>query len=340
MPIGMSQQPLVSVIVAVYNTQRYLPQCVESVFAQTYTHWELLLVDDGSTDGSPALCDGYAQKDARVRVTHKANTGQPDSVNNILRRVEGEFVCLLDSDDWIEPNFMEVLLNAVQQTGRDSAACGWFEDYQDGQFVKQISTTLLSLDCGDAIRPFYDQRLYSFLCGKLFGRGMTKEPIPHMPRHYDQAVLYRWIGEGNGMAFCPEVMYHYRQRGGSIMNSRAANRTEFVPLIKDCYQYVRDKRLLSEAENKAIASRQYLRIAKDLSRNRAISLQEAIPLLKRIQAEMDELGFADAAGKCPLKVRRRAFLLRLSPTLFWFMMRVGGLFVRRHDKASAMTKFE
>ena len=93
-----SQQPLVSIIVSVYNTQAYLAACIDSVLAQTYPHWELLIMDDGSTDGSSAICDDYAHRDNRISVTHKPNTGKADSCNQAISLAKGEYITFLDSE--------------------------------------------------------------------------------------------------------------------------------------------------------------------------------------------------------------------------------------------------
>ena len=102
--------PAISVIVPVYQAEALLPQCVESVLAQTFSDWELLLIDDGSRDGSPTLCDGYAARDPRIRVFHKPNGGLSDARNYGLCHAQGEYILFMDGDDWLAENVCPGLL--------------------------------------------------------------------------------------------------------------------------------------------------------------------------------------------------------------------------------------
>ena len=115
--------PSISVIVPVYQAEQCLPACVESVLAQTFFNWELLLVDDGCTDGSPALCDGYAARDDRVRVFHQPNGGVSAARNTGLREARGEFIAFLDADDQLEPRALETLWSMLESSGADTAGC-------------------------------------------------------------------------------------------------------------------------------------------------------------------------------------------------------------------------
>ncbi|MDR0422523.1 MAG: glycosyltransferase, partial [Proteiniphilum sp.] len=102
--------PMISVIVPVYNVEKYLRKCLESILAQTYTSFELLLVNDGSTDGSGQICDEYAQKDSRVQVFHQENKGVSRARNLGLERAKGKWVAFIDSDDWVDSTYLEHLL--------------------------------------------------------------------------------------------------------------------------------------------------------------------------------------------------------------------------------------
>ena len=104
---NQSTTPTISVIVPVYNTEKYLPRCIESVLAQTFVDWEMLLIDDGSTDASGSICDEYAAKDERIRVFHKENGGVSSARNLGLDNAQGEWITFVDSDDWIEENFLK-----------------------------------------------------------------------------------------------------------------------------------------------------------------------------------------------------------------------------------------
>ena len=104
---------LISVIVPVYNVESYLSRCVDSIVEQTYHDLEIILVDDGSTDGSPQICDDYATKDSRIKVIHKKNGGEGDARNCGVVSSHGEYMSFVDSDDWLTPNAIEVLYHSM-----------------------------------------------------------------------------------------------------------------------------------------------------------------------------------------------------------------------------------
>ena len=108
------QTPKISVIIPVYNVELYLPKCIDSILCQTYTDFELLLIDDGSSDASGKICDMYKENDNRIRVCHKKNEGVSKARNLALNNALGEFVIFVDSDDWIEPNTFELVLNQLE----------------------------------------------------------------------------------------------------------------------------------------------------------------------------------------------------------------------------------
>ena len=110
---------MISIIVPVYNTEKYLRRCIDSVLAQTYQDFELLLIDDGSKDSSGAICDEYAAQDARVRVFHKENGGVSSARNVGLDNARGEWITFVDADDWIESDMLELLLRKGEETGAD-----------------------------------------------------------------------------------------------------------------------------------------------------------------------------------------------------------------------------
>lgn len=125
--------PGISVIVPVYQAEKFLSACVESVVRQTFSDWELLLVDDGCTDGSPRLCDGLAAADSRIRALHQPkNGGVSEARNRGLREARGEYISFLDADDALEPQALEILWNLRQRTGADTAACAHRNLYPSG----------------------------------------------------------------------------------------------------------------------------------------------------------------------------------------------------------------
>lgn len=319
--------PLISLIVPVYNTAPYLPQCIESVLAQTYTHWELIIIDDGSTDGSADICDQYAGSDSRISVVHKKNSGKPDSCNMGIAMARGEYVGFIDSDDWIEPQFCATLLNTVAQTGKDCVACGYMNEFVGETVHDPICSRLQMLSPSKAVTMVYDRRLYGYLHGRLFRRELLVEPIPQLRRYEDFAVVYKWLSHGNGLTLLPHCLYHYRQRQSSIMNSMDDRMFGFIELLEEFYHFVSENELLPERQNKALAVKNCMRIAKDIARNthgqkctaRLYGIRKAVNRFSPVRAD-----------QFPPKLRWRIWLLRHSVNGFKTAMRMGNLLVRQH----------
>lgn len=124
--------PVLSIIVPVCNVEQYLVQCLDSLLNQSFRDFEVICIDDGSTDGSPAILDAYAQRDARVRVVHKKNSGYGHSMNIGLSMATGEFVGIVESDDFIAPDMYEVLLEAINRLQVPYVRCLWFDYWDDG----------------------------------------------------------------------------------------------------------------------------------------------------------------------------------------------------------------
>ena len=130
---------LISVIVAIYRVEQWLPRCIDSILAQTHRNIELILVDDGSPDNCGKLCDDYAKKDARIRVIHKENGGQSTARNAALDIAQGDFIGFIDGDDWIAPTMYEVLLSHLKAFSVDIVQCGcniWI----DGNVCKDVES--------------------------------------------------------------------------------------------------------------------------------------------------------------------------------------------------------
>lgn len=128
--------PELSIIVPVYKVEKYLPRCIDSILAQTFGDFELILIDDGSPDGCGRICDEYAQKDKRIVVIHQKNMGVSAARNAGLDIAHGRYIGFVDSDDWIEPQMYEVMMDAIRENGADMAVCGVRYADEDGKFTR------------------------------------------------------------------------------------------------------------------------------------------------------------------------------------------------------------
>jgi glycosyltransferase involved in cell wall biosynthesis len=125
--------PQISIIVPVYRAEKTLETCVNSVLAQTFGDWELILVDDGSDDESGRMCDTFSAADARIKVIHQQNAGVSAARNAGIAEASGDWIAFLDSDDWLEPQMYETLLNEMHKTGADTAGCGHWNVFPSGK---------------------------------------------------------------------------------------------------------------------------------------------------------------------------------------------------------------
>lgn len=158
-------EPLVSVIVPVYKVEDYLDKCVESIVEQTYKNLEIILVDDGSPDNCPSMCDSWAQKDSRIKVIHKENGGVSSARNSALDTAAGDYICFVDSDDFIEPNAVGYMLENIGDA--DVIQCSFSYDYLDGRTENcDISEEEFCAD--DAARALITDRVCPEVWGKLY----------------------------------------------------------------------------------------------------------------------------------------------------------------------------
>jgi len=126
--------PKISCIVPVYNVEKYLHCCIDSILSQTFTDFELILVDDGSPDNSPAICDEYARKDNRIKVIHQKNAGVSVARNSGMDIMQGDYYCFIDSDDWITTDYLEKLYNTAKEENADLVVCGYNWQTKDGSW--------------------------------------------------------------------------------------------------------------------------------------------------------------------------------------------------------------
>lgn len=212
--------PKISIITPVYNTERYVAQCIESIIGQTFTDWELILVDDGSTDSSGKICDAYATKDPRIRVIHKPNSGVADSRNVAIAEAQGELLGFVDADDWIEPQMYQTLYDDMMTHDADVSMVGYSMDWTNMSRPRQKDTTVFRvLDHAEAMTLTYeDDLIQSIFCDKLWRKETVTAWLPKGYFYEDFATVIKWIANVKRMTLRTEPMYHYRMRKGSTVN--------------------------------------------------------------------------------------------------------------------------
>ena len=220
--------PVVSIIVPVYNVKSYVGECVESLCRQTYTNLEILLVDDGSTDGSGEVCDEYADRDERIRVIHQANRGLSGARNMGLDDARGEYIAFVDSDDLVSTNYVETLYELLMKYEADIAACAYVKGTTEQ--LTDIREKVLSLDnvreiCMPSVKLLkqwhgkYKQQ-ETVAWNKLYCRevwnGRKKIRFPESRNHEDVLISHLVVQGAKTIVLTTEILYFYRIRKGSI----------------------------------------------------------------------------------------------------------------------------
>lgn len=220
----MTSEPLVSVVVPVYNVVEYLEECVRSVAAQTYFNIEIILVDDGSADGSDVLCDELAAMDERIAVYHKENGGLSDARNYGLERCRGEWVSFVDSDDYVSPIFVQILLEAAVDNGCDIAAVPFGLPFKDGSICSLVTdvrsvAAAKPLSSRDVQRLMLYQSLDTGAQWRLYRRELLEIGVFPVGLYYeDLASVYKIIHKVDKVAVVDcRSLYAYRLRSESII---------------------------------------------------------------------------------------------------------------------------
>ena len=213
----MTRTPLISVIVPVYNAGKYLPQCLKSLSAQTYPNFEVILVDDGSTDNSSTICDQHAQQDTRFTVIHQPNAGAVAARKRGIQQAKGTLLSFVDSDDWVEDDFLTHLYQIRTYFKADISVCapfGQFSRYQNcGQLVCGQEKALQII--------FTDNFFAGYLWNKLYPMSYWKDITwPPQSMFEDLFLNAQLFNKVSHVAFSQEKKYHYRRVQGSISHKR------------------------------------------------------------------------------------------------------------------------
>lgn len=213
---------MVSVIIPVYNVKPYLRKCLDSVVGQTYRDLEILIIDDGSTDGSGKICDEY-KKDNRVKVLHTENRGLSCARNLGLDNATGDWIGFVDSDDWIEPDMYEVLIEKALETGADVVECGWFRECQNGTEVRRREIQQLSHM--SAVEALVSSKLSDNAWNKIWkAQCFSSIRFPEGRVYEDIATTFRVFSDVESVCSINEIKYHYvAQRPKSLTNTHDLN---------------------------------------------------------------------------------------------------------------------
>ncbi len=218
---------LISIIVPIYNVENYLDECVKSIIAQTYKNLEIILVDDGSTDDSGKKCDEWGRKDNRVKVIHKENGGLSDARNVGIDCAKGKYISFIDSDDYIEKDMIEYLLNLIIEKHTEISVCNYKKVYENKVFdfknPKPKREKVKKYSSLEALRQLLkDKKIQNYAWNKLYLKELFTEECyyPVGRKMEDIGTTYLLFYNAKNIAVSNLIKYNYRQRKGSIVNNQ------------------------------------------------------------------------------------------------------------------------
>lgn len=213
-----NQDGMISIVVPVYNSDNYLYRCVEHILCQSNTNWELILVDDGSKDNSGVICDQLKSMDSRIRVIHQDNCGA--SIARQVGIVEscGECITFVDSDDVVEPDYLEILYNALLEKGTEISACDFIK-HQEGEAVTIVRCSeSVILESDELHQRFFKYDFWGYP-GKMYRRDVFDGLyFPQATINEDYVVMAQVFQKCQRMAYVPAGLYHYMMHNGSLSN--------------------------------------------------------------------------------------------------------------------------
>lgn len=218
---------LISIIVPVYKVEDYLDDCVASIVGQTYRNLEIILVDDGSPDRCPAICDAWAEKDKRIRVLHRLNRGAAAARNAGLDVAQGEYIGFVDSDDMVRPDMYEKMLKALRKSQRKIACChkGW----NPGEPYETVFPETREMDVEETVAAIFTGRLGTALWRRLYHRSVWENlRLPEGEINEDYPVLIPAAVAAGGTVEVQAKLYFYRSTEGSVTNTYWKNNSRIV----------------------------------------------------------------------------------------------------------------
>ena len=228
----------ISVIVPVYRAEKYIENCIASIVNQTYKNLEIILVDDGSPDNCPKICDAWAKKDDRIVVIHKENGGVSSARNKGLDVATGDYITFVDSDDFIEDDMLSSLFNAIGDA--QMAVCGFTFDYPDGRQSKVINSE--DKIFSNPLKDYIDDKIRPEACGKLISASAIGDIRFDYRFGYSEDVLFNYfvVKNCNKVAVISSPLYHYMQDSGNssttalITDARSQSYRVFQIIADDC----------------------------------------------------------------------------------------------------------
>ena len=238
----MKDNKLISIIVPIYNVEKYLKKCIDSIINQTYTNLEIILVDDGSKDNSGKICDEYAKKDIRIKTIHKKNEGVSETRNVGLKVSTGEYIGFVDPDDYIEKDMYEVLIKNLEKENADISIISSYEVYENKIIHNKKDGIYLVMNSEETIIKMNSFGYFGVgLWDKLYKKDLFKNlDFPKGKKSEDWYIIYKLIDKARKIVYDSIPKYYYYQRNGSITHSSNIN-YDSIQASKQTISFIRKK---------------------------------------------------------------------------------------------------
>lgn len=227
---------LVSIVVPVYNVEAFLEHCIKSLLEQTYSNIEVILVDDGSTDSSGSICDEWKKKDSRVVVYHQPNLGVSVARNNAIKMAQGEYLCFVDSDDFVTKTFIEDFIKTMVATNADFTLCDVVSaKLADGSLEHDVNAELTPKDCASWLsNPISREYVLMVIpCNKIFKKELFDNySFVQGKRHEDEFMINHMLYNIQKAAYISKANYIYRNNESGFTSSHNAESMEHFHVIE------------------------------------------------------------------------------------------------------------
>ena len=324
--------PKISIIVPVYKVEKYLDRCVESILAQTFSDFEVILIDDGSPDDCPVMCDEWAKNDARIRVIHQSNHGQAAARNRALDVAEGNYICFIDSDDYVHPKFLEILYNNLISSNADVSVCSYKRTNKSND-VNNVNNNSLKYSGVDFVKKGL---VGDIPCGvwllwdKLFKKECfdnVRLPIGRI--NEDNATVYKILYEAKTVVATDAVLYYYFENTNStVLQKFSKKHLDWLLVPQEMIEYFtkHNDQLLVDKCNKM-----YLHSLEDMYKKVCLHLNDKElekDLRKRLIAQ-----YKSEKKKYPITVKTHTSLFEaLYPNrmkIHWYLVAVKNKLIKR-----------
>lgn len=316
---------MISIIMPVYNSGLHLRDMLDSILSQTFKDWEMVLVDDSSTDNSLDICKEYANKDERIRVIQQKNSGPGVARNTGINNSKGDYIYFADSDDWMDKQMLETLYNVITKYQADIIVSNYWEEYEDAtRLINKVDKGINIYDSTESMKLIMSNRIASCLWSMLFKRTLITEPFPNKYLYEDYIALGKWSFHIHKMVTIDKAFYHYRQHKNSLIHKRdeVKSKITYLNAFMERWKYAQSTVYFNKEFDFFI--KEYVNFlinnARDTART-SVSFEE-IKLILEKNAELLSQQKDISRASVSIKTRFREYLLLHHKAVFTKLMKL------------------